>query len=170
MPQYLRFQYALSLDTATQQRLIKSHTCPLWLPDLTFRSRWALQWSVYRYLQIQGYRCELNDNFRRQANIFAILPTIHQLCLESGSSLALASALVTRGTLVLCPNPASRAVSGAVSGAESGAESGAIFIYIMYHAVRFMLLVNVCVGIICVARVSGLILSAKYIFRCVRTV
>jgi len=101
--QYLSFQDVLSLDTATHQKLIAPRSCPLWMADATFRSRWALQWAVRRGLQLRGYKCELDENSCRQTNIFVILPIFHQLCLEGGSSLELAAALVTHDMLVPLP-------------------------------------------------------------------
>jgi len=56
-----------------------------------------------RDLQLKGCRLSLGEESRRQTNIFVILPTFHQLCLEGGDSLALAAALVTRQVLV--PGP-----------------------------------------------------------------
>lgn len=56
-----------------------------------------------RDLQLKGCRLILGEESRRQTNIFVILPTFHQLCLEGGDSLALAAALVTRQVLV--PGP-----------------------------------------------------------------
>lgn len=49
---YLCFQDVLSLDTATHKRLIVAKSCPLWVPQLTFRSRWELKWAIDRYVRI----------------------------------------------------------------------------------------------------------------------